>query len=724
SGYAGHAVRNTSTPGSLFIVGDAKQSIYRFRGADVTVFRRVQSDISRAGGRIVPLDLTFRHHRPLLEITNRLLAPILDEVAQPGRLYAVPFAPLAAARTTPRPGIVPPFVEFLLGLCSLADEGRQAAAEALATRLLEMRTQEDIAWEDVALLFRASTTFSIYEDALERAGIPFVTVAGRGFYERYEVRDLLNALLAAADPSDDLALVGFLRSPAIGLTDAALYRLRFPPSTVVQREPHQAWSIWSTLNHSALPEIVPGEDLERAVRGRDLVADLNDLAGRVPVAALLKRLLDRTSYRSALEVVEGGPRALRNVYKLLADAHTSGLVSVREFLEYDDTLRDVGARESEAPTEAGSAVQLMTVHKAKGLEFPIVVIADAARGSYSGGDSVWLDDQLGVTLDVRAGPEDDRRPAVHKLAALRDSNRNEAEERRLLYVAVTRAQEKVLVSGHVKVRKGGALSLNGWLELLGREVGLDEVEIADPPSEPWTLPLAQGIECTITPWEEEPAARQVPALDISQTGGEPARDLVAPLVAGPSGLDPKLREREAQPPRRVWRVVPRTVRTRAPAWVIGTLVHAALRHWRFDDGLDAFLRPFALEAGVVDEAEIRAALQEARRLLRRLRGHPLWAELDAAERWHEVPFSIEEGGLAQHGLIDLVYRAGETWRIVEFKSDRLRSEEEIPAHVREKAYDEQVQRYVRAFRRQLGAKVEGVLVFLNVGNRVVIVEQF
>jgi ATP-dependent exoDNAse (exonuclease V) beta subunit len=654
-----------------------------------------------------------------VEITNRLLGPALNEVAQPGRLYAVPFAALDAARARPRPGIRPPFVEFLLGLGNSASEGREATAELLAMRLREMHIEEEVAWEDVALLFRASTTFSIYEDALERAGIPFVTVAGRGFYERYEVRDLLNALLAAADPTDDLALAGFLRSPAVGLTDAALYRLRFPPPAMVGREPQEAQSIWSTLHHTALAEIVPGDDLARAVRGRDLLAELNDLTGRVPVAALLKHLLDRTSYRATLEAVEGGPRALRNVDKLLADAHTSGLVSVREFLEYVNTLRDVGARESEAPTEAGSAIQLMTVHKAKGLEFPVVIIADAARGSYSGRGPVQLDDRLGVTLDMRAGPDDDRRPAANQLAALRDASRNEAEERRLLYVAVTRAQEKVLVSGHVKVRKGGALSLNGWLEILGREVGLDDVEVSGTPTRPWTLALAHGIEGTIAPWQEQPAATPAAELVPAQEDGEPAGDLVAPLVAPTSGLDAKLQEREAQPPRRVWRVVPRTERTRAPAWVIGTLVHTALRHWRFDDRLDAFLRPFALEVGVVDEGEIRAALRGARRILRRFRGHPLWAELDAAERWHEVPFSIEEDGQAAHGVIDLLYRAGDSWRIVEFKSDRLRSEAEIWRHIREEGYDEQVQWYVRAFRRQLGAEVEGVLVFLNVGEQVV-----
>jgi len=743
-------VRNmsSSSAASLFVVGDAKQSIYRFRGADVTVFRRVQEDVQRAEGRVIALDLTFRAHRPLVETTNRLLAPILDEVVRPDRAYAIPFAPLTAYRTDPRPGIAPPFVEFLLGLGESARLGREAAAAGLAVRLLELHAQEGVEWQDVALLFRASTNFSLYEDALERANIPFVTVAGRGFYDRYEVRDLLNALVAVADPTDDLALVGFLRSPCIGLTDATLYRLRFPPTSVVPRESCGPCSVWSMLNHPALPEIVPPEDLARAVRGQELVTELHDLAGRVPVAGLLKRLLDRTAYRAALGASEGGARALRNVDKLLADAHTSGLVSVGEFLEYVRTLRDVGARESEAPTEAGSAVQLMTVHKAKGLEFPVVVIADAAHAGRGGGARVRLDAQLGVTLDLRTSRDDDRRPAAHQLAALRDAEQDEAEDRRLLYVAATRAREKLLVSAHTKIRRGGQLSLSGWLKLLGRVTGLDEVTMPDTPTEPQPLALAgatlltegsgggfvgaglvpargQDIGCTLYPWREDlPRATHGTSADLRTEDRSHlvSQDLVAPLTIPPVRPDPKLAAREGRLPRRVWRVASHTERPYAPAWVVGKLVHTALRHWRFEEqGTEGFLRPFALEMGVVDEGDIHAAIRDARRLLRRFRAHPLWAEMDAAQRWHEVPFSIEDGGQIKRGVIDLLYCAVGVWKIAEFKTDRPRPGVDLLTHIRNQKHDQQVRGYRRAVRLQCGEEAEATIVFLNVGGEIAVV---
>ncbi len=711
SGFTPPASR--ATRGSLFVVGDAKQSIYRFRGADVTVFRRVQDDVARAGGRTHALDVTFRPHRVLVTTLNRLLAPLLDELARPGRPYAVPFAPLTAWRSEPRAGVSAPYVEFHLGLGQDAAEGRTATAAALAARLQQLHAAENVAWEDVALLFRASTHFSDYEDALERASIPFVTVAGRGFYDRAEVRLLLNALRAVADPSDDLALVGFLRSPAVGLSDAALYRLRFPPLAIVPRAQETPCSIWAVLNHPALEEIVPAAELARAERGRALVAELHVLAGRVPVASLLKQLLDRTA-DVALDAANGGERARRNVEKLLADAHASGLVSVREFLEYVRTLRDVGARESEAPTEAGSAVQLLTVHKAKGLEFPVVVIADAAHGGHWGAPPVLLDARLGVTLGLR--DDDGRYSATYRLAKLRDDARDEAEDRRLLYVAATRAREKLLVSEHTKILKGGRLSLRGWLDLLGTQVGLDAVTLAGTPGAPQALELAPDVGCTIHPWREDHLVAPSESTEsTSRCTLHVSDDLVAPLVDPPT---PDIDESESA--HRVWCVLATGERAHAPAWVVGQLTHVALRYWRFaEEELNAFLRPFALELGVVDEATLRDAQRETQQLLLRFRRHPLWAELNGAERRHEVPFHLLEDGEVESGVIDLLYRPSKNagWRIADFKTDRLGANVDLEAHSRAAGYEFQVRRYVRAVRR-LGLDADAVLVYLNVGGDV------
>ncbi len=711
-----HAIRDIPSNSSLFVVGDAKQSIYRFRGADVTVFRRVQDDVKQSGGQPLEFNLTFRAHEPLVEATNKLLAPILG-ADDPKRPYAVAFAPLKAQRKAPREGIRPPFVEFCLGLGEHADAGRSIATSALAARLIQLRDEEHVEWGDVALLFRASTAFGVYEDALERAGIPFVTVAGRGFYDRPEIRDLLNALVAISDPSDDLAMVGLLRSPAIGLSDASVYLLR--------RDDDCLRSLWQAVTHLQSPRgasHLPEDEAARIARAQEIIEDLHRWAGRATVAEVLKRFLDASGYLAMLRQVEGGARLQRNIEKLLADAHKSQLVSVSDFLEYVQALRDVGARESEAPVEAGGAVQLMTVHKAKGLEFPVVVLADAAHERRGSASPVLLDSDLGILLAVRH--QDGAQPVMRRLAALREQDREDAEDRRLLYVAATRAKEKLVVSGHTSLKRDGRLSLRGWLGRLGEVAGLAEMTFNSELTAPQTLELQCDASCTVFPASVECRAPKVES-DQKESSEPGQADLVAPLAPIRSQTsDEKTRAREIEPPSRVWRVVPRAQRPTGPAWVVGKLVHQAIRRWRFPDAPDfeAFLYPHALEAGLTDQAEIAGAMREARRLLERFRAHPLWAEMNAAQRWHELPYTVtNEAGLVDSGIIDVLYRHGDVWVIADFKTDEIRRADQVADRIAEEKYDEQLRRYADAVAAQLSVHPRTILVFLNVARQVVVV---
>ena len=214
-------------PGRLFIVGDMRQSIYRFRQADVTVFKQVQDRIRAAGGQVIDLPLTYRTHQPLLLAIDDLLSPVIGTQPDPARDYYVPYSTMKAHRQEPPEGIQPPHIELVIGTAENAETARQKAAQALAVRLLQLKEEGQVqTWDEVALLFRASTGYADYETALEEASIPFVTVAGRGFYDRPEIRDLINILRALADPLDDLAFAGLLRSPAFGLSDSALFLLR------------------------------------------------------------------------------------------------------------------------------------------------------------------------------------------------------------------------------------------------------------------------------------------------------------------------------------------------------------------------------------------------------------------------------------------------------------------------------------------------------------------
>jgi ATP-dependent exoDNAse (exonuclease V) beta subunit len=562
------------------------------------------------------------------------------------------------------------------------------------------------------------------------AGIPFLTIAGRGFYERPEIRDLLNALAAIADPSDDLALVGFLRSPAFAVPDAEIYRLRFPNNSTtpvklfdsLKQNAEQVAKYTSTQANNVTPNSYPVTNLHpssftRSVHPYEVLTELHSLSGRAPVAAVLKRFLDLTHYRAILSTAPNGARLVRNVDKLLADAHRSRLVSLTDFLAYIQSLRDVSFREGEAPADSSTAgaVQLMTVHKAKGLEFPLTVIADASYEHRGNSSRIQLTDTL--LLDLRA---DELHPTAWQLAARHEADLEDAEDRRLLYVAATRAKEKLLINGYVKRKKGG-LELRGWL---GKFAFL---EMATPEQ---TL-LENGIYTAIYPYSQTDASDATVSLSkcspepVPTSQIEPPResDLLQPLAPAPPLSDEETRARESDPPRRVWRIVStlRPNRPRAPAWLVGRLVHESLRRWRFPDtGYESFLRPFALESGLTDEAEIQSAIQESRRMLERLRVHPLFNELDSAERHHEVPYYLSDPD--GRGIIDLLYRNPSGWYIIDFKTDEVRSEEEARESIHRAEYDRQMARYARAAAIQLGVQAKTRLVFLNVNGEVKVFE--
>jgi len=676
----------------LFLVGDARQSIYRFRGADVTVFRQMELDTAGGGGSVVNLDSTFRAHERLLRTLDVLVGrPMAVESGQDA-LYWVQYTPLQSSR--PLKESFSPSVSLVLGTGASAEDARPVSAAALADFLLlekqEHRIQE---WDDVALLFRASTGFPAYEQAFEERGIPFVTIAGKGFYERPEVRDVLNLLAALASPWDDAALAGLLRSPAVGLSDPGLYQVRLaggPGSTLYETLPTM-----QGLSES---------DEQARLRALELIGHFQPLVDRDPVAVLLKAVLDWLDYRPML--ASTAARLWRNMDKLVEDARASGLVQVRAFLDYVRTLRDVGVREGEAPAQAEGAVRLMTIHKAKGLEFPVVVLADASRRAGGGNSPFYLLPQTGFVFNPDLS---ELQPLLFRFARWINQQQEQAEELRLLYVAATRAREQLVVSGFLSEQRS-RWTAQGWTGLFLETIGLDPGEAAG---------LQQRLEITM-PNDEQlqvwtaGALPQVPHLapeqePVREGRGEPA--LFAPLpVEDPDTDDPEETERD-------WRA---TGQVYAPASAVGTMVHAALRSWLFpgdaapEPRLRALLEGQAYAQGLVDERQRRFAVHKAVRLLERFRAHPLWTEIEGAdERYFEAAYSVPraEGSRIDSGRLDVLFRRGTQWFVVDYKTDELHNHEEIAQAVLE--YREQVERYRHAVRSMLQVDPQVQLCFLD-----------
>lgn len=578
---------------------------------------------------------------------------------------------------------------------------------------------------------------------MERAGIPFTSVAGRGFYSRPEIRDLINTLQALADPTDDLALTGLLRSPAAGFTDAEIVRLRLDADW-------RPRPLWPTLQ--AQPDARSQTLVAR-------VAELHAVAGRIAVAELIKRWLDATDYVAAY-LHAGERRAARNVAKLLDDAQRSTLSSVGEFLEYVQNVRDVGAREGEARADDEGLVQIMTVHQAKGLEFPVVVIGDAASSGGSRGPGLIMDEIFGVLPNL--ADEDGARPIVTKLAALRNQEQEAAESERLLYVAATRAADKLIISGNVTVNRSLAVTATGWLGavLSAASIAAAPAGFQEDGAGAYTLEAAfdgEPVLCTLYEPQFEAAGQAPPgpSANLAAAGApwvwDPAmiHPIEPPAGAVPlddpsaAGLPPTvaaLAQPEDRIGRRVWRVAPHEAQDTAPAWVVGKLVHEAIAGWRFplDDAFGAWVTARTREYGLADQQRIADAARKTRTLLLRLQHAPIFGEMAAAtQRLHELPYArlldsgqagdrqptrVDAAANIDVGYIDLLMRTGELWTIVDFKTDHIPSHAARVDLLTAHGYGEQLARYRAAVAALIGQPPRVLLCLLDDNGSVTVLD--
>ena len=449
--------------GNLFTVGDAQQSIYGFRHADVELFEQRGERLAAVGARAT-LDTNFRSRPEILEVINGVFEAQLGDQ----------FRPLRAGRPDAPDGGDGPRVELLVAdkgadwaMEGLGAPWRVAEARALAARVGRLLA-DGTAARDVVLLTRATTDLRVYERALEDRGIPTYVIGGRGYWAHPQVIDMVSYLEAIANPRAEEALFTVLASPLVGVSADALVVLA---ATARDRKQHP----WSVLRDpdGAFDAL---DFLDRDLLGRfaDWFAIERTVAARAGIERLIDRALDRTGYDVAVLALPGGQRRLANVRKLMRlareyeAAHGPGL---RSFLDLvarrvrGGSAAEAGdARESEAPVEgeALDAVRLMTIHRAKGLEFDVVCVADLGRGPR------WRAELMRVGRDGRFGlrlaePGTGRRESALDYKALGEERvaTESREERRLFYVAMTRARERLILSGAAKLDAWPALENGG-----------------------------------------------------------------------------------------------------------------------------------------------------------------------------------------------------------------------------------------------------------------------
>ncbi|HWH94255.1 MAG TPA: UvrD-helicase domain-containing protein [Baekduia sp.] len=452
-----------------FVVGDELQSIYGFRHADVRIFRAQRAALAQVGA-AAELAANFRSRPDVLGV--------LDDAM--GKLHGAAHVPFLAGRSTEGQA-QGPLVELVLTddqavetwpaelLSSLpaAPAKRRAEARVVAARVAELVREEGVPASDVVVLLRAATDMAVFERAIEEQGLSTLAAGGRGYWGRQQVLDLCAYLGALANPRDELALLGLLASPLVGLSADGL--------AILARSARQG-ARWDALAAAfaargaedgqdgatgqgavAVAELLPDADRDALANFCPWFALEREQAPRRGLDELLERVVDRTGYDLHVLGLPGGRRRWANVLKLqrlAAGFEGRRGRDVRGLIDLATAELEAEARETDAPVELGdaTAIRLMTMHAAKGLEFPVVVVADLGRPGRNDSDDLLVGgDRVGLRLrtidgaSVRALAFDDLRAAQQSADA--------EEERRILHVAMTRAEERLILSGTFEADK-------------------------------------------------------------------------------------------------------------------------------------------------------------------------------------------------------------------------------------------------------------------------------
>ena len=742
----------------LFSVGDEFQSIYGFRHADVAIFRE-RRDALAARGLALRLDESFRCDPEILAAVNAAFAPRFGEH----------FAPLRSPRERAHVPGAEPRVELLVTAGDGWDGGdggppvdlgdtlppvaawRQAEARLLARRLRELVDAGEPPGE-IAVLVRASASMPVIERALADVGLPTLATAGRGFWTRQEVLDLMGYLAVLANPLDEVALLTALGSPLCGASADTL-------ALLVGAARAERRDVWDVLR-DAVPDGVDAGDRERLARFAAFADGERAALPRRRLDELLERAIAASGYDVAVLELAGGARRLANVDKLLRLARGFEAAEgrdLRAFVDHAAALEQAQKREPEAAVEDPDldAVRLMTIHAAKGLEFGVVAVADLGRRPNTSGPLLQTDgERVGLRLTLLDGARGTAALDYDALNAER-LEREAAEEERILYVALTRAKRRLLLSGGApRFAPPGAAPLN-WLgpalvpDLEQRfAAALGGGEEGAPPPEPVQTVSRPGFDVRLTlstpatfgralrPERAAPGAGAPAASTPEPTSPAAAAEATAPAEPAPPATPSALSYTALAAYRRcgyrfyVQRVVglpdrpapPGAVPVETPAGgglaarVRGVVVHALLEE--LDLGAPGRppdperVRALARREGArASEADV----EHVGRLVAALSASEPGRRLAAARRLRrEHEFAVTLDGELLVGVIDaLAVEPDGGWLVVDFKTDRLAdSQTDVEALV---ARDYAIQRdlYALAALRAGAPRVEVVHLFLE-----------
>jgi ATP-dependent helicase/nuclease subunit A len=696
---------------TIFLVGDRKQSIYGFRDADVAVMNEAAAfvDVLRPeGGARRAISRSFRAVPHLLAFINDVFHEIDRDPATPARKDAFEFR---EQDRFPVPDL-PAALEPVLGMAAAASSAgcAEAVAEEIG-RLIGQRGERGervlvrdpgtrelrpISPRDIGILFRTKEGHQEFEKALERRQIPAYVYKGLGFFEADEIKDVVALMRYLASPESNLRAAAFLRSRFVRLSDPALQALA----------PHLAGAL-SSSRPPVDARLTP-EDRRVLEQARESVARWLSLVDRLPPAEMLELALDDTAYLFETR----GPRArqarenLKKIRSMVRRVQNRGYATMSRIAEHLERL--TAGDESNAVIDAGDAVGLMTVHAAKGLEFPVVFVVNLSKGT--GG-------RRGAIRVASKGDTEKAWISVGEFQSEADEDAKEREReetKRLLYVALTRARARLYLASEVKDGRWrpAAGSLGEVLPSLFKAKFEAAAMLPAPKTTEWAASSGRNHSLRICPVPEKTAEMSATA-SIGKTAENSRLDNFGPL-ADPHAL-PRIAVTAAAVPSGRARAVAR-VETSSQS-LGGTLVHRLFD--RVGTRLGSRDRSeVAGELARLIMAEEFAEVEEQDELLERagsaylaLCAQPsLSTALESGEAFFEVPFSVRpaRGASILRGTFDcLVRRHDGGVTILELKTGKP-----MPEH------QQQLDAYLMAARALFpGAPVEGTLVYAGRARR-------
>jgi len=653
-------------PGKLVIVGDEKQSIYLFRGADLEAYQAIASRLTGdRSGRIERLSINYRSRRELVRFVNEIGS----------RTMRIPdYIPIEPGPLAGEGGKV----EMILFPQLDADDARESEAQAIAAWVAEGVGAGKFSAGDVALLLRTLGFAEHYTAAFRRHGIDFAIEGEKHFYGAQEVLDMLNLLGAIVDPSDQLAVVGLLRSPLGAVRDRELAELGAAGALC----PFDRDRVPAALSH--VGELY------------DLVVRLHDRSLRLPAVDFVREVIERIPILEIERATFRGDQAVANVQKLLEALTLEGANTLSGALR--ELRRRFRERDEEGEAAIGDdqldAVRILSIHKAKGLEFPVVVLADLHREHPAPERRPFLREWLTGRVGYRCG-------ALCSLDWIVADERyrriEEDEARRLLYVALTRAKDRILLTGGkpdkgllglmVSALADAGLCIESAGEQTLRGCGFEvDVRIRDRIEPSWSSPAEPllGVEPDYESEHKQWQARETESRRLTEV----------PLLRHPSAPAERLRGHSGTPGG-----------------------EDADRGWRLEQD-DDVMDPLSVGSrchDVLSTVDLSApACAEADEPLRAILDSffrsEAFREIQRAERVHrEVPFLIELDDGAWSGQIDVLYSLHGRWIVADYKSD---------LHEEPERYRTQARVYSRAAQRalKLAEPPEFQLIYLRTGR--------